>query len=125
MLKILVLAGAVLVLSACAGTVPTAGKQGFAGVTHVEMKWCAPAQEDAKKYLCGAEITDGKQRQDVTLEIKLPGGGEVKYSATAVEAFEGQELRAAVEAVISADMVEIIDRIVEGVTGSMSPLPLP
>ena len=63
---------------------------------------------------------DGKEKQNVSLEIELPTGARLTYTADGVKAFKAHEVRAAVEGAISEDvravMPNIVDIIVDALT---------
>ncbi|MEE8223889.1 MAG: hypothetical protein V3S59_06265 [Alphaproteobacteria bacterium] len=110
-------AGAFL-LAGCAGAVPW-NSQVNAGITRAEILWCESKNAAKDTYLCEAEIVDGKETADVTLTVKLPNGAEVRYAAKGVKAFEGHEVRGAVEKAISNDMKDVAPGVVESVVDAI------
>ncbi len=109
-------------LSACAGTIPGVSQQSVAGITDVRLEWCEPAAPDAPKYLCGVRWKDGKEKQNVSLEIELPTGVKLSYSADGVKAFKAHEVRAAVERAISEDVRKVVPNIVDIIVDALAPL---
>lgn len=105
---------AAFVLSACAGAVPW-NDQNAAGVTKAEVTWSPEGK------LQKARIIDGKEKEDVKLSVKLPSGAEVKYSASGVMAFDGQEVRAKVEAAVSDDVRAVAPDIVDTIVTAIVP----
>lgn len=121
--KTAVRAAAVTILplfAAACGALPW-NPQGSAGLTRAEVKWCESEKDGADRYLCAAEIIDGKEKSDVKLTVKLPGGTEVDYQAKDVKAFRAHEVRSAVEEAVSEDVKSvapgIVDSIVKAITG--------
>lgn len=110
---------AALSLSAC-GVVPW-NDQLDAGLTKAEVKWCESKDPARDAYICGAEITDGKEKDDVKLDVTHPSGLKVVYEAKAVKAFDAIKVRAAVEQSISADLKAaapgVVEKIVDAVMG--------
>ena len=126
---------AALFLAGCAGTIPGVSQQGVAGITDVRLEWCEPAfakpasvgqarpaSADAPKYLCGLRWRDGKEKQNVSLEIELPTGARLTYSATGVRAFKAHEVRAAVEQAISEDVRAVMPNIVDIIVDALATL---
>ncbi len=114
---------AALFLAGCAGTLPGVSQQGVAGITDVRLEWCESASAEAPKYLCGVRWRDGKEKQNVSLEIELPNnGGKLSYSADGVKAFKAHEVRAAVEQAISEDVREVVPNIVDIIVDALTTL---
>ncbi len=117
---------AALFLAGCAGTLPGVSQQGVAGITDVRLEWCESASAEAPMYLCGVRWKDGKEKQNVSLQIELPNdGGKLVYSATGVLAFKAHEVRAAVEEAISQDLKDSVPGIVDTIVKALSqPIPV-
>ncbi len=113
---------AALFLAGCAGTIPGVSQQGVAGITNVRLEWCEPASAEAPKYLCGLRWRDGKEKQNVSLEIELPTGARITYTADGVKAFKAHEVRAAVEQAISEDVREVMPNIVDIIVDALATL---
>lgn len=110
----------VFALAGCAGGLPW-GPQQHAGIT----EWTISPVEKGYKV----HVIDGKEKQNVAIkaEKKLDGTIVVSYNATAVKAFEGQALRAAVEIevakVLGEILPDIVESLVEAILDSINPLP--
>ncbi len=65
---------------------------------------------------------DGKEKQNVSLEIELPTGVKLSYSATGVKAFKAHEVRAAVEQAISEDVRGVVPNIVDIIVDALTTL---
>ncbi len=65
---------------------------------------------------------DGKEKQNVSLEIELPNGVKLSYSADGVKAFKAHEVRAAVEQAISEDVREVVPNIVDIIVDALTTL---
>ncbi len=65
---------------------------------------------------------DGKEKQNVSLEIALPTGARITYTADGVKAFKAHEVRAAVEQAISADEREVMPNIVDIIVDALATL---
>lgn len=109
-----------LLLSACAGALPW-NTQSKAGITDAVVTWCESKDATKDKYVCGARLTDGKEKTYIALKIDTPDGSHLKYTARDVKAFQGQQVRAAVEKAVSADVKAaapgIVDAIVKAILG--------
>ncbi len=113
---------AVTALGGCAGAV-FGNPQGNAGITHAEVKVCE--SDGGTPYVCGAEIVDGKEKQNVKLTVEHPDGWKVRYAAAGVTAFEGQKIRGAVEEAVSEDAKAASPGIVDKITSSLVKLLAP
>ena len=113
---------AALFLAGCAGAIPGVNQQGVAGITDVRLEWCESANADAPKHFCGVRWKDGKEKQNVSLDIELPTGARLTYSATGVRAFKAHEVRAAVEQAISEDVREVVPNIVDIIVDALTTL---
>jgi hypothetical protein len=102
-----------LALSACA--------QDRAGLTVAEVSWCPGP--DGQAIICGAKLTDGKERQDVELSVMLPDGGGVDYKARAVKAFDGQRIRAAVHAALIRELGQATPGLVDAIVAAVAGVP--
>lgn len=105
----------ILVLAVIAGCAmdPSRSEQAASGQTIVEARWCESYVEGS--YLCGLEWKDGKEKSNVTLHVELPNGYKLDYTASDVKAFDGQAIRAAVEAVMVDATAETIDNVTRGI----------
>ncbi len=111
-----------LFLAGCAGTLPGVSQQGVAGITDVRLEWCESASAEAPMYLCGVRWKDGKEKQSVSLEIELPTGARLTYTAGGVKAFKAHEVRAVVEEAISEDVREVVPNIVDIIVDALTTL---
>lgn len=85
-------------LSAC-GSTDADNAQTRAGISEAVVE--TAIGPDGKPYISGFQLTDGKERGNVSLTIQAPSGYVVTYSATDVAAFAGQKGRADLEAAIA------------------------
>ncbi len=112
---------AVMVVAAC-GAIP-GNSQVNAGITHAVVEVCAT--DDNTPYVCEAEIIDGKDKQNVSLDISNPAGWKVTYTASGVQAVEAIKVRGAVEQAVSEDLKDaapgIVGTITEAVIEALSP----
>ena len=112
----------VLALGACAGAVP-GNPQGFSGQTFATVE--IPCKVGDEDRLCVGEIRDGKEKENVSLEVELHGVGTMKYSAAAVRAFDGQAIRGEVEKAVAQHAADVtpgfIDAVVDIVKSALLP----
>lgn len=113
---------AALFLAGCAGTIPGVSQQGVAGITDVRLEWCESASAEAPKYLCGLRWRDGKEKQNVSLDIELPTGVKLTYTADGVKAFKAHEVHAAVEQAISEEVRGVVPNIVDIIVDALTTL---
>ncbi len=122
---------AVLFLVASCGGPLFVTKQENAGLTHWKAGPNVKCLEAAKtdKTLCyELEVFDGKEKQNVKFEITRSTDGvfKVTYNATAVKAFEGQAIRAAVEIEVAKALKDIlpgmVDSLVKAILKSIKPI---
>ena len=107
--------GAALFLSACATP------QDYAGINHVD--YTTPDGRNVVVYL-------GKESETFEAKVVTPDGIDLWISASGVRAFEGQQARAQLKAVLYQTLagfgIEVTDNIVEALTtGVMGSLGLP
>lgn len=108
------------ILSGCAaGAVPW-NPQGHAGIAEAEVTFCESRDGSKDRYICSARVIDGKEREDVSLEVALPLKGTVRYRAAGVRAFDGQKAREAVETAISKDAKDAFPGIVDAVMNALT-----
>jgi hypothetical protein len=104
-----------LAVAGC-GAIP-GNPQGYAGITKATVDF-----EDGK--LVRAIIWDGKEKQDVALDVDL-NAGTAHYSASGSQAFQGQALRAQVESAVAEKLADaapevvasVVDAVMEAVSG--------
>lgn len=104
----------------CAGAFP-GNPQGYAGITKATVEF-----EDGK--LVSAVIWDGKEKQDVALDIDL-NAGTASYSASGSQAFQAHALRAQVEGAVAEKLADaapevvasVVDAVVKAVSGGAVP----
>ena len=108
-----------LLLTACAGAVP-GSPQGHAGIARAKVEFCESANGNHDRYVCAAEVVDGKERESVRLKVDLPLKGTVEYEAAGVRAFDGQEARAAVEQAVSDDVRQAFPGLVDAVVKALT-----
>lgn len=124
--KMILVIGLCFLVSACAGALPW-NKQQYAGLS----SWSWEPSSDCRlgEPICGTlHVMDGKEKQDIAFSIeKTETGFKVSYIAAGVTAFQGQEIRAAVEQVVSEDVKEtfpgIVDTVVNAVLKAIAPIP--
>lgn len=85
-------------LTAC-GSTDADNAQTRAGIADAEL--ATAVGPDGVPYISAMRLIDGKERGDVTLVIETPAGHKVRYSATDVLAFQGQQFRAELENAIA------------------------
>lgn len=119
----LLIAGALALvsLSGCAGAVPW-NPQGYAGINMIEAEFVVADGESGPKSI---RVVGGKEQEAVSFKATLPDGTAVDYTASGVQAFDGQKLRAAVEDAVSDDVKAvapgIVDSVVKAVTRAARP----
>ncbi|MDG2286883.1 MAG: hypothetical protein P8N43_15360 [Alphaproteobacteria bacterium] len=113
--------GAGLTLSACAGAVPW-NPQGYAGINMLEAEFQDPEGVAGPTSL---KVVGGKEQESIYFKTTLPDGTTAEYSAVGVKAFDGQNLRAALEGAVSDDVKaispDIVNNILRAVTGVVVP----
>lgn len=109
-----------LILAGCAGNTPWKNPQQWSGINEATIEANCPEDVDA---WCPAtvHILGGKeaQRIGITYRKEQDGTTLVKYEAVDVKAFEGQQIRAAVEEAVSEDAKEVAPGIVDTVTSAV------
>ena len=105
-MKIAALALAGLLFAGCT-QLPGINKQGHAGITDVKIEF---TMVDGKPVLTGARWVDGKEKQNVALRANVEKG-TFSYTATNVEAFEGQAFRAEVEKVLAENQGKAVETV--------------
>jgi len=120
--RVFTLASLCALLAGCAGAVPW-NPQGYAGINQAEItstcegseSWCPES----------VTLTGGKEQGEVSVSFTTPNGTSVKYTASEVQAFDGQTVRAQVEQQISEDVREASPEIVNRITNAILQLRAP
>lgn len=115
-MRLLLVCAMALVLTACAGSANIWGHnpQSYSGVNYVTFEY--PTEAGA---ITGT-LYGGKEQDTVSITVLHPSGVEVTYSASGAKAFEGQEIRAAVEKAVSQDAKEAMPGIVDTITKAIT-----
>lgn len=111
MRNLLMLAAAGLLLGAC-----SLNPQSKAGMTIASVELCESRIAAGTLYPCKWTLSDGKEKDDVELSVKLADGSLVTYHAKGVRAFEALKIRAAVEATVAKTVGEVGPGVVEAIT---------
>ena len=120
-LRLIILLFVIGLITGCANWTPWY-QQNYAGLTHVELTGCNEDQGVEGQMYCHVTIYDGKEKTNVNVVVsKNPTTGELRaeYSATNVEAFGGQELRAAVDEAAAATIEKMTPSIIDAVKAAI------
>lgn len=122
MKNILLIAVLSLGLAGCAGALPW-NDQENAGLTDVTFYWGYDS-DNQTVYPREVRITDGKEAGTIDFKFNMPDGTILNFTGTDVRAFEGQRLRAELEAAVAAEFGDVSKAFMDGlmtvVTGGTS-----
>jgi hypothetical protein len=98
--------------------------QNNAGLTNVHMEGCGADEGIDGQMFCDIAVIDGKEKANVKVVVAKGDDGTFKasYEATGVAAFEGQALRAEVEAAVAAAIRQALPEIAKALIQSTAPV---